>query len=736
MRLRQTIFRPLALPAALAPALIAALIAAPVAFGASVIGATSAAAQTQPATEADEPAALLADSVQITGRQTIIARGNVEVLHKGTRLRAQAISYDGTTESLSIQGPIYLVDGDDLVLVANSAGLDRDLQNGILSGARLVLNQQLQIASVEANRVNGRYTQLYKTVASACQVCTDRPVPLWQIRAEEIVHDQKTRQIYFRNAQFRVADIPVFYLPRLRLPDPTLKRSTGFLVPSIRTTNLLGTGIKIPYFIAIGQDKDLTLTPYLTTTGSRTLEARYRQAFTWGGIEVEGAYTDDDLRPAEGSRGYLFAEGNANLPNGFKLTFDLEKVSDPEYLLNYGYPDKDRLDSEVKITRTRRDQHINLRVVEFESLRVNEDNSLLPTLVGDVDYHKRFTPALIGGQANLQFNLHGHYRESDADKVGRDVQRTSARLDWKRSWTLNNGMVAALHGRAAADLYGIFQDSRFEREKLRTAAFGAVELRWPLERQTARARHLLEPVAQLVWSPVSSTNVPNEDSVLVEFDEGNLFSLGRFPGYDAYEQGTRLNLGLSWTRFGAGGWSTGVTVGRVIRAKGLGQFTKGSGLKGSISDWLVTTRIGSLGGLSLVNRAVFGDDLTPAKNELRLYYATPRVDVSASYIWLESDPAEARPTDTSELALDSRLDLSRHWVASSELRYNFDANRPSLAAIGVGYRNECVTIDLSVSHRYASTTNISGNTDFGVKVSLNGFGAKNDGRAYRRSCMQ
>lgn len=687
------------------------------------------------AQQASQPATLLADSVRITGQQTIIARGNVEVLHQGTRLRAQAISYDGVSERLSIEGPIYLTDGPDTVLVADAAGLDRDLQDGILTGARLVLNQQLQIAAVEANRIGGRYTQLYKTVASSCQVCADRPVPLWQIRAEEIVHDSETRQIYFRNAQFRVADVPVFYLPRLRLPDPTLKRSTGFLVPSFRTTSVLGTGIKIPYFIAIGQDKDLTLTPYLTTSGSRTLEARYRQAFTWGEIEVEGAYTDDELRPAEGSRGYLFATGNARLPQDFRLIFDVERVSDPEYLLQYGYPNKDRLDSEVRITRTRRDQHINLRVVEFESLRTGEDNSLLPTLVGDIDYHKRFSPDVIGGQVNLRFQLHGHYRESDADRIGRDVQRSSARLEWKRSWTLNNGMVAALHARGAADLYGIFQDSSFRREELRTAAFGAAELRWPLERQTARARHLLEPVAQLVWSPRSTVSVPNEDSVVVEFDEGNLFSLGRFPGYDRYEQGTRLNLGLSYTRYDPAGWSTGVTVGRVVRMRDLGQFTEGSGLSGQASDWLVTTHIGGLGGLSLLNRALFGDDLSPDKNELRLAYAGRRGELAASYIWLEADPAESRPSDTSELTMTGKLGIGRQWVASTELRYDFEANRPSRAGLGLGYRNECVTIDLSVSHRYASSTSSSADTDLGLQVSLNGFGAKNDGRAYRRSCM-
>ena len=111
-----------------------------------------------------------------------------------------------------------------------------------------------------------------------------------------------------RDLSFLIRNVPVFYLPRLRLPDPTLDRATGFLTPSIRTTSQLGTGLKIPYFIKIGDHKDLTLTPYLSSR-TRTLELRYRQAFARGRIEFNGAVTRDDERP-DSTRGYVFGYGN------------------------------------------------------------------------------------------------------------------------------------------------------------------------------------------------------------------------------------------------------------------------------------------------------------------------------------------------------------------------------------------------------------------------------------------
>ena len=96
---------------------------------------------TQPVT-AQELATLVADRVSIAADTTLVAEGNVEVWWRGTRLRASAIRYDRTTGRLQITGPITLTDGDNLILLADSADLSADLQQGILRSARMVLNQQ------------------------------------------------------------------------------------------------------------------------------------------------------------------------------------------------------------------------------------------------------------------------------------------------------------------------------------------------------------------------------------------------------------------------------------------------------------------------------------------------------------------------------------------------------------------------------------------------------------------
>ena len=684
-------------------------------------------------------ASLVADEITFDpSGQKLAANGNVEILQDGVRLRASSITYDGTADSLRVGGPLYLIDGDDITIVADFAELSGDLQKGILSQARAVFTQQLQVAANEIRRTDGRYTQFYKTVASSCQICADNPVPLWEIRAQTITHDQKERQLYFDNATFRVLDVPVFYWPYLRLPDPTVERATGFLLPSLQSNGDIGVGIKVPYFIALGDHADLTLTPWLTTRGSTTLEGRYRQKFRYGEIELNGAVTDDDQTSSNNLRSYLFADGRFALPRDYQLEFDVELVSDPGYLLLYDYSDKDRLDSALSISRTREDEYQGIELIHYKSLREGDDNRILPTLVGDAIYARRFSPALTGGIAKLQFEASGFYRRSDTatNGLGRDVARLSGLAEWRRDWVWRNGMVVAGATSLRADFYNVDQDDRlFFGSTTEVTPYAAAEWRWPMRRQDAGATHLVEPTVQLIWSKDSARDVANEDSLLIEFDEANLFSYSRFPGVDAQERGARVNMGLTYTREDVDGWSLGLTVGRVIRETDVMQFTTSSGLQGKDSDWLAAAQIKVGTEFTLTNRALFEDDFTFSRNEMRMDWRTDTYGLSSTYVWLEADPDEGRPLDISEFSIDGDYRFKPHWTLSSDLRYDFVEDRTSRAGIGLSYQNECARFDLSLSRRFTSSTNVTPTTDVSLSVSLAGFGANGTGGAsFARAC--
>lgn len=696
----------------------------------------------QPAKAQDMPA-LVADSIFINADQTLIADGAVEVLYKGQRLQAQSVTYDQAKDQLTIKGPITIDDGQGTVMFADQAELSSDMTQGILESARLVLQDQLQIAATEVERREGRFTTLKRVAASSCQVCPSNPTPLWEIRARRVTHDQQERQLYYDNAQFRIMGLPVFYVPRLRMPDPTLDRATGFLLPSLRSSSELGFGLKLPYFVALGDDKDVTLTPYVSTGGNWSLGTRYRQAFRNGTLQFDGAYSRDRILPGQ-SRGYLFGTGRFNLNKGYVWGFDLQTASDRSYLLSYGVTDADRLTSDIFLTRTRRDLYFDGRFIHYNSLRANDDNAVLPTLESALTLERRVTPELIGGIATLRFDLRGIGRTSDVsidangDGVtdGRDVARLSLGLDWRRQEILGNGMILGLAAAARADLYSISQDQSYADSVTRFIPTLAVDLRWPWVKpgRGGHSAQTIEPVAQIVWSPETTETVPNEDSGLVEFDEGNLFAFNRFPGADLYESGLRTNLGVSWNRYDPDGWTVGTTVGRILRAEDLGQFSTGSRLAGTRSDWLLAMHLQTDTGLSVTNRALFDDQLEFSKDELRLAFSRPDYWIASNYVWLVADPAEGRPVSTSELAVAASWQVADNWRITGDGRYDIEANSAVRAGIGLQYRTDCALVDLSLSRRFTSSTNVTPTTEFNLSVNLSGFGTGTDGRQYRKSC--
>ena len=60
------------------------------------------------AEETAGPAILVADSVYLDGKTRLVAEGRVEALSGDTRIIAQKITYDRTSGTLSIEGPIRI----------------------------------------------------------------------------------------------------------------------------------------------------------------------------------------------------------------------------------------------------------------------------------------------------------------------------------------------------------------------------------------------------------------------------------------------------------------------------------------------------------------------------------------------------------------------------------------------------------------------------------------------------
>ncbi|TVP74331.1 MAG: LPS-assembly protein LptD [Rhodobacteraceae bacterium] len=694
--------------------------------------------------QAQDMATLLADRVFIDSASRLIAEGNVEALFGTTRLQARRVSYDRTTDQLVIEGPLVISDGADVVILADGAELSDGLQRGLIRSARVVFDQQLQIAAARVERLDERFTEMTSVVASSCEICAERPTPLWEIRARRVVHDEENLQVHFENAQLRLFGLPVLYVPRLRVPDPRLTRATGFLAPRFSFDTGHGLGLRAPYFIVLGTDRDLLLTPFVATRGTRALELRYRQAFATGRLELGGLVARDAIRP-DRNRGFAQASGDFALGRGTQLRFNLIAPSDRGVLEDYGRGEP-RLTSDITLERITRDTRARAQLLQFRSLRLRDTNAELPNQVGQaVIEHRRDVPGL-GGVAGLRLEAHVHRRSRafvglpeplpgfGAGPRPRQTERVSLDLDWRRDAILPGGVLGAgalhlgLDHIRLSDTGGVF-----DRAVTRVTPNVMAELRWPLVRRHADGvSHVIEPVAQVIWGRDRRPDLPNEASRMPELDEGNLFSLDRFAGRDIREAGLRGNLGISWTRHDPDGWSSRLTLGRVWRGADLGQFSDATPLAGRQSDWLVAVSVDMADGLSLSNRSHFDDGLALQRTGLELDWTAPGYTISTSYMRILRNDFEARSGTASEWSFEGSREITDLWTGQIGWRYDVTQQQLARAQVGLTYQNDCLRVEMGVERRFDAASSTGGRTSFGLNLDLLGIGG-NPTRA-RRAC--
>ena len=691
-------------------------------------------------------ATLVADELRIDGSDLLVAQGNVEALFGTTRLQASRVVFNRRDGTLQIDGPLVLNDGREIVILADQAEMSDSLRRGLIQSARVVFDEQLQIAAHSVERLDERFTEMNNVIASSCEICAQRRTPLWEIRARRVVHDDQEQQVYFENAQFRLFGLPVAYIPRLRVPDPRLQRATGFLSPRFSIDTGHGVGLRTPYFLVLSPDRDLTLTPFLGSKGTQALELRYRQAFATGRLEIGGLIGRDSIRPGA-TRAFGYAEGEFAVGRGFVLGFNLIQPADRTVLEDYDRGVA-RLTSDITLQRVRRDERMRLQFLQFRSMRLNDVNETLPNQVGQAVLERRMDVPGLGGVAGFRLEAHLHQRRQAVGAAGipastpsittgerpRRVGRLSLDLDWRRDAVLPGGVLGAVGAHIGLDQFSLSQTGgAFPTSATRVTPNVMAELRWPLVRSGANAvSHVIEPVAQVIWGRDGLADLPYEANRMPELDDGNLFSYDRFASRDVREGGLRANLGVSWTRHDPDGWSSTLTIGRIWRQRDLGQFASETPLAGARSNWLLAGSIDAVDGLQLSNRSVFTSDFRLQRTALELDWTGSNYTISTSYMRIIANPFEGRARTASEWSFDGTRDLDEFWTARVGWRYDIARNRAARAMVGLEYENECLRMSMGIERQFASATSPSDRTSLGLTVDILGIGG-NPSQA-RRTC--
>jgi len=165
----------------------------------------------------------------------VSAVGNVQMYYNGTSVEADKVIYDQKTKRLHAEGNIRMTDAEGRITYANIMDLSDDYRDGFVDSLRVDTADATRMAATRADRSSGNYTVFENGVLHRLRTLQGRSeeaaAMAGQGRADHSRPD-RTRLLYFENAQLEFFGVPMAYLPYFSTPDPTVKRKTGFLMPS------------------------------------------------------------------------------------------------------------------------------------------------------------------------------------------------------------------------------------------------------------------------------------------------------------------------------------------------------------------------------------------------------------------------------------------------------------------------------------------------------------------------
>ncbi|MGZ6049201.1 MAG: LPS-assembly protein LptD [Phenylobacterium sp.] len=686
-------------------------------------------------------------------------------------------------------GHVQIIHDDGQVEYADQMTLDDKMQAAVALGfstriKEVKTNQEAKISGDTAVRRSEDLQELNRAIFTECEICVgDKPKsPTWSVSADRIVEDKVHHIIYYRHARIHVLGVPVLYLPFFWHADPSAERESGFLAPRIGVNSRRGFSYDQPYLWVISPSADLIIAPQVNTNVNPFLNLHYRQRFNEGDLDVRAGYTYE--RDLEGSgtrfgdatsRSYILARGDYHLDDKWQIGFTAERASDPlifdKYDIGRVYEargpyvaDDHRLISQAYAVRQDNDSYSSIAAFSIQGLRPGDNNRTFPIAAPIVDSHYEHPDDVLGGRLSFTGNAVSLTRDQSPDNQaaklpGLDSARVSADVDWRRIFTSDGGLRVEPFINARLDGYDI-RDILTGASALPTAtaatpvttasktearAVGVVgaDISYPLYRRWGDdATVVLEPLAQIAISPKAqqvvigtdpTTGKPiylDEDSVAFEFDETTLFQANKFPGYDLYEDGTRLNVAGRGSILWDDGRRASLLIGRSFRASPNNVFAPGSGLNNQSSDWIVAGDAQMLFGrthLDFFGRTrLDGETFEVHRLEAGLNFSNARW--ASGFVRYLKDDQGVNGTPVKNIDLGADFNVTQHWGISAYGNRDLIQQAWVIRDVGVFYKDECVRVDVFYRHEDVIIGRLGSSDQLSIRLTLATLGAPFYGR--------
>jgi LPS-assembly protein len=371
--------------------------------------------------------------------ERVSAIGNVQIYYAGSTVEADKVIYNQKTKRLRAEGNVRLTEAGGNITYGDILELNDDYRDGFVDSLRIETPDATRFAAARADRSSGNYTVLQSGVYTACEACKEDPrkPPLWQVKAARIIHDEGEKMVYFEQAQLEFFGKPVAYFPFLSAPDPTVKRKSGWLMPTPGYDSKTGASLQAPYFWALAPNYDVTLTPTITTRQGPMMQAEFRHRLLNGAYAIRAAgirqldkdyfiYEDGPLKgsPTPGNRdwrGAVETSGQFALNQRWVWGWDALLVSDKTFYQDYNmstlkasnrdpfktgtWTGTDTGVSQLYLAGAGNRSYFDMRAIHYYGFSEADRQGELPVIHPVMDYFYVFGQPILGGELTFKSNF-------------------------------------------------------------------------------------------------------------------------------------------------------------------------------------------------------------------------------------------------------------------------------------------------------------------------------------------
>ncbi len=566
-------------------------------------------------------------------------------------------------------------------------------------------------------RLIGRYiiTKKNQTTMkkSSFTTCKNKPgkCPAWSVSADEVTFIKEKKRIEYKNAWLKVYDKPIAYFPYFFHPDPTVKRQSGFLFPQFVSSNNLGFSTQIPYFHAIDEDKDITLSPRAYTNNNLFIQTEYRQAFKNSKI-----ITDFSFNKKNETNSHFFS----SLIGDFEDTFyemKIETVSNKSYLKKYQIrspliKNYSTLNSSFLIENVSDESSFTSSINVIEDLSKNNSDKY-EYIFPNYEYTKEiFLQNKLFDQLNYKSSGKYHKFNTNIDEanlINDLVFKSNDLYSGKNS--ISNLSILLRNLNTYGNLSSTYKDSK-DYTILSSILYN---FKYPLIKESQNNTNYLTPLISFRYSPNKGLNLKNETSLITY---QNLFELDRFDNRTVENSGS-MTLGLEYKKQNLSKEDR-VKIG--LAANFRNQEDKDLPISSSLGD--KTSDIIGYSGVNITENLSFDynfsidEDLSGTNYTLAsLNYISNKFQTSFEY--LEKSKLIG---DESHLTNITEFKINQFNSVGFETNRNIDKNLTDYYNLIYTYKNDCLEASIVYNKQFYNDESINSDKNIFFKFSFIPFG--------------